>query len=151
MAHDDSFRQWLTERIESVFTKGSTDSHLIIWCDPSREWLSLLQTGLESKSIELWADPEADELSLRDRFLSADKSRRVIWLPRSRRDTTWLKVFELESDGVWEESLVEALREYGVAISRDRESELAGLLPAQALAWFDKPMSVRLDVDERSD
>lgn len=149
MAHDDSFRRWLAERIESIFTRGSTDSQLIIWCDPRREWLSLLQMSLESKSIELWADPEADELSLRDRFLSAAKSRRVIWLPRSRRDTTWVKVFELEADGVWEESLVEALREYGVAISRDRESELAGLLPAQALAWFDKPLTVWKELTSR--
>jgi hypothetical protein len=149
MAHDDSFRQWLADRIESIFTKGSTDSRLIIWCDPNREWLSLLQAGLKPKSVELWGNPEEGELSLRDRFLSAAKSRRIIWLPRSRRDTTWLKVFELEADGVWEKSLVEALREYGVAISRDGENELAGLLAAQALAWLDQPMSVWKELSSR--
>ena len=45
-------------------------------------------------------------------------------------------MFELEADGVWRKSLVEALREYGVAISRDGENELTGLLAAQALAWL---------------
>src|SRR5262249_1407230 len=39
----------------------------------------------------------------------------------------------------WQKSLLDALREYGVEISRDHELELVGLLPAHAREWFDKP------------
>jgi hypothetical protein len=52
---------------------------------------------------------------------------------------SWFKPFELEADQVWEKSLLEALREYGVEISRDHEDELVSLLPAHAREWFDKP------------
>src|SRR5262249_51848878 len=34
---------------------------------------------------------------------------------------------------------LQALREYGVDVSRDHEDELVGLLPAHAREWFDKP------------
>ena len=52
---------------------------------------------------------------------------------------SWFKPFELEAEEVWEKSLLQSLREYGVDISRDHEDELVGLLPAHAREWFDKP------------
>ena len=64
---------------------------------------------------------------------------RVVWLPCARDSISWFKPFELEAEEVWEKSLLQALREYGVDVSRDHEDELAGLLPAHAREWFDKP------------
>ena len=48
--------------------------------------------------------------------------------------------YELEAEYVWEKSLLEGLREYGVYISREHESALLSLLPAHAREWLDKPM-----------
>jgi hypothetical protein len=62
-----------------------------------------------------------------------------VWLPRAREEITWFEVFALEAEAVWEKSLLQALREYGVAIPRDQESELVSLLPAHAREWFDEP------------
>jgi len=149
MAHADSFGHWLGARIQSIFKKEPAGSQLILWCDPTREWRALLQAALKITEIELWADEETDELWLRDRLISSSRARRILWLPRSRRDISWLKVFELEADGVWEKTLVEALREYGVHVSRDSENELTGLLPKQALVWIDQPLSVWKELSSR--
>jgi hypothetical protein len=64
---------------------------------------------------------------------------RVVWVPTARDELTWFKTYELEAEEVWEKSLLEALRQYGVDISYDHELELVGLLPAHAKEWFDKP------------
>ena len=76
---------------------------------------------------------------LRDRFHHAPRTARVVWLPRARDEITWFEVFALEADTVWEKSLIQGLREYGVGIPRDQEADLVSLLPAHAREWFDKP------------
>ncbi len=76
---------------------------------------------------------------MRDRFYSSERAPRVVWLPCARDSISWFKPFELEAEEVWEKSLLQALREYGVDVSRDHEDELVGLLPAHAREWFDKP------------
>jgi hypothetical protein len=67
------------------------------------------------------------------------RAARIVWLPCAREEISWFKPFELEAEAVWEKSLLEALREYGVHIPREHESALLSLLPAHAREWFDKP------------
>ena len=135
----NSLRDWLLSETHSVLTRQSPMPPLLLWCDPRREWLSLLRDAAQGAAFELWADPEEHELLLRDRFHHSPRTPRVVWLPRARDEITWFEVFALEADTVWEKSLLQGLREYGVAIPREREADLISLLPAHAREWFDKP------------
>jgi len=135
----DSFQQWLIGEIQSVLARQSPTPPFILWCDPDREWLELLRVAAQAGGIELWADPDAHELSIRDRFANAPQAQRVIWLPVARGELTWFKVFELEAEEVWERNLLTALRDYGVTIPREHESDLLPILPAHAREWFGKP------------
>ena len=139
----DSFRDWLCREIRSVLGKQNSRPPFIVWCDPDHAWLDLLHECSQVQGIELWAPPsvreEMHELLVRDRFYSTPRAARIVWLPCSRDAISWFKAFELEADWVWEKSLLQALREYGVDISREHEGDLVGLLPAHAREWFDKP------------
>ena len=140
---NDSFQAWLVREIREVLDHHASPPPLLLWCDPDRAWLDLLREAAQADGFELWAPPpgkeDPHELLLRDRFHSSPRNARVVWLPCPRDSITWFKPFELEADEVWEKSLLEALREYGVDISRDHEDDLIGLLPAHAREWFDKP------------
>ncbi len=135
----DSFGAWLVETVQGVLVRQSPTPPLFLWCDPDREWLALLRAAADAGSFELWADPDEHELVLRDRFYGVPRAPRVVWLPRAREEITWFKVFALEAEAVWEKSLLQGLREYGVSIPRDHEIELLSLLPAHAREWFDEP------------
>jgi hypothetical protein len=137
--HKTSFHQWLVSEIDAVLGRQTSPPPLLLWCDPYCQWLELLRTSANETGFELWADPDQHELIVRERFNSELQAARVVWLPCSRDDISWFKVFELEAEEIWEKSLLEALREYGVSIPRDQETELASLLPAHAKEWFDKP------------
>ncbi|MBK7201967.1 PglZ domain-containing protein [Candidatus Amarolinea dominans] len=123
----------------SILNRGTLVAPLLLWCDPDREWLELLRAVAGVGDFELWAEPDAPELLIRDRFYHTPRTPRVVWLPRSRDEITWFKVFELSAEAVWTKSLLQALREYGVAIARDQEDELVSLLPAHAREWLDQP------------
>ena len=139
----DSFRDWLAREIREVLVRPGGAPALLVWCDPERQWRDLLWACADAEGFELWAprekEPESHELVLRDRFLAEPPRPRIVWLPRRRDELTWFKPFELEADQVWERSLRDGLRDYGVSIPRDHEDELDGLLAAQAREWFDKP------------
>lgn len=135
----DSFRSWLIAHINAVLTRPSSPAPLVLWCDPGREWLGLLFDAADAGGFELWADPDEHELLLRDRFYATERRPRVVWRPCARQDITWFEVVALQADAVWEKTLLQALREYGVAIPRDLEAELVPLLPAHAREWFDEP------------
>lgn len=142
MSHD-SFQNWLCLAVRDVLGHPSAPPPLLLWCDPDRSWLDLLRQAAEVDGFELWAplsgEEASHELIVRDRFYSTPRAPRVVWLPCARDAISWFKPFELESEEVWEKSLLQALREYGVEISRDHEDQLIGLLPAHAREWFDKP------------
>jgi hypothetical protein len=146
MSTKDSFQDWLLEQIELVLGNKRVSPPLLVWCDPNREWLELLRIAASSGGFELWADPSEHELILRDRFYNTERAPRVIWLPCGRDEITWFKVFELEAEAVWERSLLEALREYGVRIPREFEHDLVSLLPAHACEWFEEPHSTWKDL-----
>lgn len=134
-----SLGAWLVGQVQVVLAKQPARPPLLLWCDPHCEWLHLLQQAAIVGHFELWADPEEHELLIRDRFHHVPRTARVIWLPRARDEITWFEVFALEADGVWERTLLQGLREYGVAIPRDLEADLIPLLPAHAREWFDEP------------
>jgi len=139
----DSFCSWLIRQVQETLNKTSSPPPFIVWCDPDRAWLDLLLESAKVGGFELWAPPsvqdDVHELLVRDRFFSTPRAPRVVWLPCSCDAISWFKVFELEADLVWQKSLLAALREYGVDISREHEDDLVGLLPAHAREWFDKP------------
>lgn len=142
-ASTGSFRDWVCREIHEVLGRRASPPPFMVWCDPDRAWLDLLSESAKVDGFELWApssvQDDIHELLVRDRFFSTPRAPRVVWLPCSRNAIRWFKVFELEADEVREQSLMSALREYGVDISREHEDELAGLLPAHAREWFDKP------------
>jgi hypothetical protein len=135
----DSLQCWLVHEIQSRLARQSPTPPFILWCDPDREWFELLRIAAQAGGFALWADPEAHELSVRDRFANAPRAARVICLPTARVDLTWFKVFELAAEEVWERNLLTALRDYGVNIPREHESDLLPILPAHAREWFGKP------------
>ena len=127
-----TLRGWLCSQIAAVLGRQSSLPPLLLWCDPDQEWLGLLGSATSTGGFELWADPEEHELLLRDRFFHTPRAPRVVWLPKAREEIGWFQVFALEAEAIWEKSLLQALREYGVSIPRNLESELAPLLPAHA-------------------
>ncbi|MFH1148378.1 MAG: PglZ domain-containing protein [Pseudomonadota bacterium] len=131
-------KNWLLEQIQSVLSKPTAPAPIILWCDPTREWKELLQKTC-GDAIELWAD-EGHELLLRHRFAREERRSRVIWLPRRRAELTYFRVFEGEAT-FREVSLLEALREYGVEITRTQEDEVKDDLLAYALAKLDEPLT----------
>lgn len=138
-----SFREWFAGEMEGFLEKKAASPPFIIWCDPAEEWLNLLHRVSNSSGFQLWAPERREkaehELIIRDRFHNSERVKCVLWLPVSRENITWFKVFELEAQHVWEKSLMQSLRDYGVRIPRDHEMDLNPLLPAHAKEWLDKP------------
>lgn len=141
MSLSNSFKDWLTEQVQTLLTPRNNKPVFVIWCDPNNEWLELLRLLSTDIEFKLWADPGEHELILRNRFYKAKSVMHIIWLPLKKKDITWFKVFELQAVNIWEKSLLEALREFGVDISRDFEKELVPLLPVHALEWINEPKS----------
>jgi hypothetical protein len=145
-----SFRDWLVGEIQAILNRDTSPPPFLIWCDPGQEWLDLLRTASESSDFGLWAPERREsaehELIIRDRFHKNERKPRVVWLPEARKDITWFKVFELEAQSVWERTLMQALRDYGVRIPRECEMELNSLLPAHTKEWFDEPKSTWKDL-----
>ena len=135
---DQSFKDWLQKQIQSILSKPIAPAPFILWCDPQREWKELLQKTC-GDAIELWAD-EGHELLLRQRFAKEERKPRVIWLPVKRSELSYFRIFEGEAN-IRETSLLEALREYGVEITRTQEDEVKEDLLAYALAKLDEPLS----------
>lgn len=142
----DSFKNWLLTEIREVLVRPAVPPPLLLWCDPHHEWLDLLRTSAASDGFELWAPQNSGEteheLVIRDRFYSTERAARVVWLGCDPHDITWFKPFELEAEEIWQKSLLEALREYGVHIPREQETDLVSLLPAHTRQWFDQPKEV---------
>jgi len=143
---NDSFKNWMIGQIRALLKVGGPGAPFIMWCDANREWLELLRMASAADGFELWANPQQHELLVRDRFCRTPRAARVVWLPSARMDLTWMKVFELEAQQVWERSLLDALREYGVRIPSGHERELAQLLPAYTRERFDHPSTAWDDI-----
>lgn len=141
-----SFQAWLLERVRGVLGRKGAAPAWILWCDPLREWLDLLRAASAEGAFELWAPAAGEdpmhELLLRARFNAEVARPRVIWLPVARADITWFKVHELEATSVWERSLPDALRDYGVPLRAADEAELSNLLAPYTLTWFGHPREV---------
>lgn len=136
----DTLRAWLRNEVATVLKRNVSPPPIILWCDPERAWRDLLTAAAEGGAFELWAEGE-HELVLRERLLTTASAPRVIWLPVASDEVGYLKVFELQAELVWAESLVSALARFGVEIARDHEAELRHLLPAHAKEWIDRPRS----------
>jgi len=135
---DQSFRDWLLNQIESTLGKPVVPAPFILWCDSKRDWKELLQKTC-GDAIELWAE-ESHELLLRHRFAKEERKPRVIWLPAKRSGLSYFRVFEGEAV-IREISLLEAIREFGVEITRAQEEDVREDLRAYALAKLDEPLS----------
>ena len=136
----DTFRDWLCRQIGDVLDRQSVLPPLLVWCDPDRSWLDLLREAAAVGGFDLWApssgQADAHELLVRDRFCSVPRDPRVVWLPCARDSITWFKPFELDAEEVWEKSLLEALREYGVHIDERLTHQYERML-----SHFGKPCS----------
>ena len=136
----ETLRQWLRNEITAVVKRKISPPPLVLWCDPEGAWRDLLRAAAEGGAFELWSGGE-HELLLRERLLTSPGAPRVVWLPVAEDEIGYLKVFELQAEHVWTESLVSALARFGVEISLDHEAELRHLLPAHAKEWIDRSRS----------
>lgn len=143
----ESFFQWLTEQVTEAVSRSRSDAALIIWCDPEQVWKDLLKPVAETAGCELWADGEAHELELREKIGSSSPHARIIWLPRSREEITYLKVVELSADKIWTTSLPDALIEFGVSPAKIHE--LGSSLAAFARTQFMNPRSSWLNLTDQ--
>lgn len=133
-----SLREWIRAEVKAVLGRKATPAPLLLWCDPGRAWRDLLQAAAEGGAFELWCD-EQHELILREALMRSEPHPRVVWLPKAPDEITYLKVFELQAEQVWSESLVAALARFGVEIPGDRAHEIRELLAAHAKEWIDRP------------
>lgn len=136
----DTLRAWLRNEVATALRRNVSPRPLVFWCDPEGAWRDLLRAAAEDGTFELWAGSE-HELVLRERLITSSPAARVVWLPVASDEISYLKVFELQAEQVWTESLVSALARFGVEIARDHEAELRHLLPAHAKEWIDRPRS----------
>lgn len=140
-----SFEAWLLGQVRDVLGRDAAPAPWLLWCDPRQEWRELLQQAAQDGPFELWeCDASAGgwahgELGLRHRFAAEDPAPRVVWLPVTRQQIGWFKVFELRATSVWERGLLDALREYGVDVRRSDEAALAPVLAPFAREWFAEP------------
>lgn len=135
----DSFRSWLRQEINQVLERKKSPPPFIVWCDPEHVWQDILKTTADG-AFELWAEEE-HELLLRHRFHRTSRSPRVIYLPVSRENITYFKVFEIQAEEVIEISIVEELSRYGVFIPSDMQFDINPLLPVHLKEWIDQPRS----------
>lgn len=135
----DSFHLWLINEISSALThriNGDAEP-FIIWCDPDNDWKDFL-LAVSDGSFEVWANEE-HELITRERFYSSKTAQRVIWLPTSRDNITYFKVFESRASEVREMPLAEAVSIYS-DIPQRQLSDVTNLR-AYVKEYFDKPKS----------
>jgi hypothetical protein len=123
----ETLRGWLRSEVSAVLRRKVTPPPFALWCDPERVWRDLLKAAAEGDAFELWADGE-HELILRERLLKTPPAPRVVWLPTTSDAMGYMKVFELQAEMVWTESLVAALARFGVEIARDHEAGLRDML-----------------------
>jgi hypothetical protein len=140
MSATDTLREWLRNEVAAVLKRKVMLPPLVLWCDTEGAWRDLLRAAAEGGAFELWSDGE-HELVLRERLLTSQPAPRVVWLPVAADEIGYLKVFELQAEQVWTETLISALARFGVEIARDHEAELRHLLPAHAKEWIDRPRS----------
>src|SRR5690606_23385422 len=141
----NSLRVWIRNEVIAVLRRKVSPPPLVLWCDPDSVWRELLKAAAEGGTFELWADRE-HELILRERLLKATPAPRVVWLPLASEEIGYLKVFELQAELVWTESLVSALARFGVEIARDHEAGLREMLRAYAVEHVDQPRSAWRDL-----
>jgi hypothetical protein len=111
----------------------------VVWCDPEHVWKDILKKTADG-AFELWAEEE-HELVLRHRFHQIPRSPRIVYLPVSRENITYFKVFEIQAEEVIETSILEALSSYGVYIPSSMQIDIRPLLPVHLKEWIDQPKS----------
>ena len=112
---------------------------MILWLDPRREWEGMVPHLAAEFDLVLY---EGSQLAMKAEVELASEGVRRRWLlyaPLRREDLTVLKEYEF-SARVFDESLLSALKRWGVEIQRDDEKELAPLLPILARHWATKPL-----------
>ena len=137
---DETLRSWLRGEIHAILSRPRSPAPLLVWCDPEGAWRDLLRAASEGGVFELWSGGE-HELVLRERLLISPPAPRVVWLPIAADEIGYLKVFELQAEHVWTESLISALARFGVELARDHETGVKHLLPAYAKECIDRPCS----------
>lgn len=140
MSSTETLRAWLRNEVASVLRRNVAPPPLMLWCDPEGAWRDLLRAAAEDETFELWGGGE-HELVLRERLLTSPPVPRVVWLPVAGDEIGYLKVFELQAESVWTESLISALARFGVELARDQEAGVKQLLPAYSKECIDQPRS----------
>ncbi len=115
----------------------SGPARTLLWLDPERQWERLLDR-LPAEFDLLKYDGSQLQLRAVIERRPVDKPR-IVYVPLSRQALTVLKEYEFILP-VWDESLLHALRRWGVDIEREEEKALLPLLPSLAARWCDKPM-----------
>jgi len=136
MTSQDSFKQWLISHINEIL---QDKIHFILWLDPKNQWREILLDSSEN-NFQLWIEEE-HELKTRYKIENTEKEPRVIYIPKSREELTYLKVYEHQAAKVIQSTLIQALAVYGVPIPRETQEEIQDQLPTLVKEWLDKPKS----------
>ena len=118
--------------IRGVLGHQSPTPPLLLWCDPDRSWLELLREASKADGFELWVPPAGQEDLAR-----VAGARSVLFVAPRLRESSGCRARAMRSVGSslssWRRkrsgrrACSQALREYGVDISRDHEDELGRL------------------------
>jgi hypothetical protein len=123
-------------RAEVQTTWQRSPIQTVLWLDPQCEWERLLDQLAAELELVKYA---GSQLELRVKLeLEPTKQPRIVYVPLPRQALSVLKEYEFTLP-VWDESLLHALRRWGVGIERDEEKSLLPLLPGLAARWSDRP------------
>jgi PglZ domain-containing protein len=124
----------LRAEVQAVWQRSPTQT--VLWLDPQHEWERLLDQLAAELELVKYA---GSQLELRVKIeLEPAQQPRIVYVPLPRQALSVLKEYEFTLP-VWDESLLHALRRWGVGIERDEEKSLLPLLPGLAARWSDRP------------
>ena len=140
MIEEISFKQWVQNEILKRLQSKAKDPPTIFWCDPNRLWQEILEKISEG-TFELWTEDD-NELVIRHKLYHSEKKPRVILLPKSKDELTFLKVYTSNENDIIEIDFLEALYRYGAPIPSEIQVDVKPHLSAYIKDWLDEPLSI---------
>lgn len=132
-----SFKEWLINKVLEIKKKENSKEFPIFWYDPTNEWKELICSAFSGK-FSIWNEFE-HTLKTRFELIEIGKKPDIVWLPFSKEKLEFLKAFEPYTHN-WETSILEAVKDYGVNITHDKEQGLKPLIRSYAMEWLDEPI-----------
>jgi len=120
----------------------SLDPELILWLDPSSQWKGVIEhLGRDFELIEYRGSQLEVKAKVELTWAKGKRPKFVLYLPGLTRDNlTVLKEYEF-SGKVFEETILQCFRRWGIEFEREHESELEKILPVLVTRFATKNRS----------